>query len=183
MDDKRIVDLFFERAETALTELSEKYGKLCFAAARKFLQSEEDVQECINDTYLAVWNAIPPARPDPLLPFVLRILRNICIDRVRYNNAEKRGKYVEIVEELDLRTMDTPEQIYDAKLLSRYIDEFLAGLNRTNRLLFVRRYWYFDSFEDLAAATGLRPGAVRTRLSRLRTKLIGYLGEQGVYLF
>lgn len=182
MEDSMIVDLFFERSESAITELSIKYGPICLRTAENITLSKEDAQECVNDAYLGVWNAIPPTRPDPLLAFLLRIVRNISINRVQYNNAVKRGgRYQELKEELSgcFSTQDT-EAMYEAKLLSGYIEEFLDELSRTNRLLFVRRYWYLDSYEALAAATGLRQGAVRTRLARLRQQLKQYLLKRGI---
>lgn len=183
MDDSTIIELFFERSENAITELSEKYGGICLNTAENITLSREDAQECVNDAYLGVWNAIPPAQPNPLLSFVLRIVRNLSISRVQYNNALKRGgRYQECVDELSecLSTQDTPEERYNAKLLSGYIEEYLDQLSRTNRLLFVRRYWYLDSYEALSAVTGLRQGAVRTRLTRMRQQLKQHLLERGV---
>ena len=185
MDDNEIIDLFFQRSENAIMELATKYGHICMNTAMNITQSREDAQECVNDSYLGVWNTVPPEHPNPLLVYVLRIVRNISINRVRYNNAVKRGgRYQECLDELDgcLCSGETPEDVYDAKLLSGYIEDFLDGLSRTNRLLFVRRYWYLDSLDDLVAATGLRYGAVRTRLTRLRQQLKRYLSNRGVHV-
>ena len=183
MDDSMIIELFFQRSENAISELSSKYGPLCLRTSVNITNNVEDAQECVNDAYLGVWNAIPPRRPGSLSAYVLRIVRNISINRVRQNNALSRGgRYQEVQEELVecVIAQNTTEEIYDAKLLSGYITEFLGGLSRINRLLFIRRYWYLDSYEDLSAATGLREGAVRTRLSRLRQQLKCYLGKRGV---
>lgn len=185
MQDNAIIDLFYERSEMAITELSSKYGQICLNTAENITQSREDAKECVNDAYLGVWNTIPPTRPASLLAYVLRIVRNISINRVKFNNAEKRGgRYQESLEELKdcLSSSDTPEKLYDAKELSLYIEQFLEGLSHTNRLLFVRRYWYLDSFEMLAVATGLGQGAVRTRLTRLRQQLKQFLMEKGIVL-
>lgn len=128
MDDSAILDRFFERSENAIMELSAKYGRICLNTAEKITLSQEDAQECVNDAYLGVWNVIPPERPNPLLAYVLRIVRNISINRVRYNNAAMcRGRYQECLDELDgnLSTRETPEDAYGAKLLSSYNEEFL----------------------------------------------------------
>lgn len=185
MDDNAIIELFFERSENAIVELSAKYGLICIRTAENITFNKEDAQECVNDAYLGVWNAIPLARPKPLLSYVLRIVRNVSINRVQHNNAlKRRSGYQECLDELEaeLTSSETPETVYDAKLLSGYIEEFLDGLSRTDRLLFVRRYWYLDSFGELAAATGLRQGTVRTRLTRLRQRLKQHLFNQGVHV-
>lgn len=185
MEDDKIIDLFFSRTESAITELSTKYGKLCFATAQNITGNAEDAMECTNDAYFAMWNAIPPARPKPLLSFLLRIVRNLSINRATYNQAQKRNcGFTECIDELrNLCSLsDTPDAIFDEKELSRHINDFLAGLDTTNRLLFIRRYWYMDSYEDLSFSTGLRQGTIRTRLSRLREQLRKYLNKRGVSL-
>lgn len=185
MEDKRIIELLFARSETAITALSQKYGRICMGVASNILWSPEDAEECVNDAYLAVWDTIPPEKPNPLLSFVLRIVRNISINRVKYHSAQKRaGNYQECFEELMecVSGSSTPEEVYDARELSGYIEEFLDGLSKTNRLLFVRRYWYQDSFDDLSHITGLRPVAIRTRLFRLRERLKEFLLKRGVII-
>lgn len=183
MEDGRIVELFFERSEDAIMQLSNKYGKVCMKTAYNILYNQEDSEECVNDSYLAVWNAIPPKKPNPLLAFLLRIVRNIAINRYEYNHAQKRkGNYEECLDELEwmIATKDTPDEQYDMSLLSSYIDEYLDTLNKRNRMIFVRRYWYMDSCADIAKMTGMRENAVRTRLSRLRKTLKDFLVERGV---
>jgi len=185
MDDNQIINCFFDRSEDAIQMLSVKYGGICAHTAQNILENEEDAQECINDAYLAVWNTIPPARPQSLLSYLLRILRNISLNRRAYNQAAKRaGNFQVCIDELQwcLAGGDPPDELYDAKLLSDYLNDFLSGLSKPDRLLFVRRYWYMDSYEYLARNLGISPGAVRTRLSRLRQKLKHYLSERGVTL-
>ena len=185
MQDDAMIELFFDRSENAIGELSVKFGRICMNTAENITQSREDAEECVNDAYLGVWNTIPPTRPTSLLAYVLRIVRNISINRLKQNKAGKRGGgYQESLEELQnhLCSSETPESLYDAKELTGYIEGFLGELSRTNRLLFIRRYWYLDSFENLSMATGLREGAVRTRLTRLRQQLKIYLIDQGVYV-
>ncbi len=185
MLDSKIIALFFARSEQAIPELEKKYGAACHRTARNILGNEQDAQECVNDAYFGVWNSIPPHDPEPLSPFVLRIVRNISIRRLQRNRAEKRaGNYQECFEEISgcVADTETPESVYHAWELKCYIEEFLDGLSRTNRLLFIRRYWYLDSLKGLAGATGLSEGAVRTRLSRMRQQLKEQLLEKGVVL-
>ncbi len=183
MDDSRIIDLFFERSEKAISELSLKYGGICLKVATNVLRNHQDAEECVNDSYLGVWNEIPPKRPNPLLAFVCRLVRNISINRYEYNSAQKRkGIYDVCLDELQecISSNETVESEYSANELSRLIDEHLDTLDNTNRMVFVRRYWYMDSFKDISSASGLSEGAVRTRLSRLRNNLKEFLESRGI---
>lgn len=183
MDDTRIIELFFERSDKAVSELSAKYGKLVRKIAENTLHNREDAEECVNDTYLGVWEAIPPQRPDSLLAFVCRIARNISINRYRRDSSRKRGgNYDVCFEELQecISSNETAESRYEAGELSSLIDEFLDTLDKKNRMLFVRRYYYMDPFSDIASAAGIGEGAVRTRLSRLRGRLKKFLESRGV---
>ena len=185
MQDSSIIALFLQRSERAIGELARKYGAACSRTANNILGNREDAEECVNDSYLAVWNTVPPQQPDPLIAYVLRIVRNISLKRLKRNTAAKRaGNYQECYEELSgcIASHDTPESIYNAKQLTLYIENFLSGLSSTNRYLFVRRYWYLDSARDLARATGLTEGTVRTRLSRMRQQLKEMLLEKEVLL-
>lgn len=183
MEDSQIIELFFNRSEGAIQELSAKYGRLCLSTAQNITGNTQDAQECTNDAYWALWNAIPPARPKPLLSFLLKIVRNLSMNRVAYNHAQKRYcGYDECIEELNdvCSPKTTPEAIYDEKELAKHIGEFVARLDRTNRMLFIRRYWYMDSYETLSAVSGLRQGAIRTRLSRIREQLRKFLLQRGI---
>ena len=185
MQDSNIIALFLQRSERAIGELARKYGAACSRTANNILGNRQDAEECVNDSYLAVWNMVPPQQPDPLIAYVLRIVRNISLKRVQHNAAAKRaGNYQECYEELSgcIASHDTPESLYNARQLTLYIEDFLSGLSSTNRYLFVRRYWYLDSARDLAKATGLTEGTVRTRLSRMRQQLKEMLLEKEVLL-
>lgn len=185
MQDSSIITLFRQRSERAIEALERKYGAACSRTANNIIGNREDAEECVNDSYLAVWNTIPPQEPDPLVAYVLRIVRNISLKRVQHNAAAKRaGNYQECYEELSgcIASHDTPESIYNARQVTAYIEDFLYDLSSTNRYLFVRRYWYLDSTRDLAKATGMAEGAVRTRLSRLRQQLKEVLLEKEVLL-
>ena len=183
MEDERIIDLFFERSEQAITELSNKYGKVFMKVAMNALGSAPDAEECVNDAYLGLWNAIPPAKPNPLLPFACRIVRNKSIDR--YNSKgfrHSQNGYEECLEELEavLETKESVEDEVDGKLLSGYIDEFLSTRNEIDRMIFVRRFFYMDSCKEIANASGLSYNAVRTRLSRIKADLKPFLKEKEV---
>lgn len=183
MEDREIVDLFFQRSEKAITELAAKYGGISMNTAYNILGNREDAEECVNDSYLGVWNAVPPKKPDPLLAFLLKIVRNIAINRCKFNSRQKRHhSYDECIDELEysLASRESVEQELEAAELTKYIENFLDTLNKTSRLLFIRRYWYVDSYEALAQLTGLRENAIRTQLSRIRSKLKKYLRERGV---
>lgn len=185
VEDNKILDLLFARSEQALVEITRKYGKLCLQVANNILGNHADAEECVNDAYLALWNAIPPQRPQSLLAFLLRIVKNICINRYEYNTASKRNSnYTVCLEEIAycIPASTSPEEELEASLTTAYIQEFLDTLSRKDRVLFVRRYWYFDAPSQLAALTGMREGTIRVRLCRMRDKLRKYLEERGVKL-
>lgn len=185
MLDKNIVALFLGRSDQAIPELDKKYGAVCNRTANNILGNRLDAEECVNDAYFGVWNTVPPQEPDPLVAYVLRIVRNISLKRLEHNLAAKRaGNYQECYEELSgcIASHDTPESVYNARQVTLYIEDFLSGLSRTNRILFVRRYWHMDSIKTLSNITGLTEGTIRTRLSRLRQQLKEELVEKGVTL-
>lgn len=183
MEDERIIDLFFERSEQAITELSDKYGRVMTKVAMNALGSMPDAEECVNDAYLGLWNAIPPARPNPLIAFACRIVRNISINRYYSKGFEhRRNGYEECLEDLEavLGTKESVENEVEGKLLSGYIDEFLNTRNEIDRMIFVRRFFYMDSCKEIANASGLSYNAVRTRLSRIKADLKPFLKEKEV---
>ena len=184
MEDSQIIDLFFARDEEAIGAVDAKYGRLCRDLSRRILADDRDAQECVSDAYLGLWNAIPPQRPDPLLAFLCRLVRNISITRYHYNTAAKRSSQYEVaLEELEhtLAAPETPETVLERKELTRLLNAFLSGLSRQDRVIFLRRYWFADSYAQIAARTGLREGTVSARLTRLRKKLRQFLEEQEVY--
>ena len=182
MDDSKIVDLFFARSEQAITELSNKYGKLCMRVADNILGCKLDAEECVNDAYLGAWNTIPPQKPNPLQAYICRIVRNIAITRYHANTAAKRNSHYDVaLEELEhcLFSPQTPESMLHAKELSHLLDRFLSNLDPRSRVMFVRRYWYADSVADIADAFRMRPNSVSVQLSRLRNKLRKFLIQEG----
>ncbi len=182
LQDSQIIDLFFERSEKAITELSAKYGKACMKISYNILNNREDAEECVNDSYLAVWDKIPPAKPDPLIAFVLKIVRSISIDKLRYNTRDKRNStYTACFDELSFRTADknSVESHVEEKFITEYIDEFLEKTNKESRIIFIRRYFFMDTYEDISRLTGLTESAVRKRVSRTKNDLMKHLKERG----
>ena len=182
MEDSKIIALFFDRSEQAITELSSKYEKLCMRIADNILGNEQDAEECVNDAFLGVWNTIPPQNPNPLKAYICRIVRNIAITRYHANTALKRNSHYDVaLEELEycLFATNTPESTLHAKELSRLLDRFLSTLDTRSRVMFVRRYWYGDSVADIAAAFRVRPNSISVQLSRLRSKLRKFLIQEG----
>lgn len=183
MEDARIIDLFYERSEQAVSELDRKYGAAVRKTAANILRDREDAEECVNDTYLGVWNSVPPHRPEPLGSYVCRIARNIAVSRLRANTAARRSGGVELV--LDELAECVPASVdlegeLEARELLAAIERFLSTLSYDDRFLFVRRYWYADSVKEIAAAVHSRENRVAVRLFRLREKLQKFLMKEGL---
>ena len=179
MEDQRIVELFFARSEQAVVELDKKYGNLLFRISDNILHSDEDAAECVNDAYLGVWNAIPPARPNPLCAFVCRIARNLSLKKYRERTAQKRGPALPLEELANCIPTSSAEEAVSARELGRTICRFLEGLDQESRVLFLRRYWFSDPVKDIALRLGVSENAVSARLRRLRVRLQQYLQEEG----
>ena len=183
MEDSQIIALFIERSEQAIAELDRKYGSAVKRTAANILSDRLDVEECVNDAYLGVWNSIPPQRPSPLVSYVCRIARNLAVNRWHANTARKRSANYELVlDELEdcLPSGADVETELEAKELTAAIDRFLAAQSREDRFLFVRRYWYADPVSELAALTGSSADRVSVRLFRLREKLRKTLTKEGL---
>jgi len=183
LDDSKIVELFFERSEQALLELSDKYGSICNKVADNILNNRQDSEECVNDAYLAVWNTIPPQKPDPLLSYVCRIVRNLALKKYHENTAKKRNSFYDVA--LDELTDCIPASVsvedeLAAKEVAGMINSFLAALDQQNRVIFVRRYWHADSMEELAALFHRSKHYISVRLSRIRKALKQYLETEGI---
>lgn len=184
MEDTQIIGLFLARNEDAIGAVDAKYGRLCRDLSRRILNDDRDVQECVSDAYLGLWNAIPPQRPNPLLAFLCKLVRNISITRHYYNTAAKRSSQYEIaLEELEhsLASPETPETVLERKALTRLLEEFLSGLSKQDRVIFLRRYWFADSYAEIGDRVALREGTVSVRLSRMRKKLRHFLEQKEVF--
>jgi len=183
MDDEKIVQLYWDRDERAIPATAEKYGNYCNAIAQNILANREDAEECVNDTYLRAWNSMPPHRPGILSAFLGKITRNLALNRLRQNGAEKRGGSAvnAVLEEIGefLSDADTVETEINRKELVRAMDRFLDGLPADKKSIFVCRYWYFDSISDIARRCRMTENGVSVTLHRLRLKLRNYLSERG----
>ena len=176
MNDQDIIDLYFARNEQAIAETDKSYGKVCMQVSMNILDSRPDAEECVSATYLKPWNAIPPTRPQSLCAFVCRIARNLSLSRLRDLRRQKRNQ--ELTLSLDELEACIPA-VEDAGELSTLLNDFLEGLDETNRVLFMGRYWYSYAIDDLAAQMGLTDKAVYMRLHKTREKLRAYLAERG----
>lgn len=183
MDDSQIILLLQQRDPDGLQHLTKKYGPYCRAIAANILSSSEDVEECINDAFFQVWNAIPPTLPDNLGAFVGKVTRNCAFNRHRDNRAAKRGggNLLPIMEEMGQIVSGalSPDDIYAAKELSAAINAFLETLPPWKRYIMVRRYWYSDPVQMIAKTCHRSESYVSMTLTRLRRKLSTYLKERG----
>ncbi len=182
MDDKAIIAGLTARIEDTLHILSQRFGRSLQHLALNILGNPRDAEECVNDTYLALWNAIPPAKPDPLAGYVMRTGRNLALKKLRQNSAQKRdSRYDLSLDELaGALSGGTPEEIVEAQELGRAIDQFLDTLNKENRILFLRRYWFGDSVQTIAKNRSMTVNSVSVRLNRIRSKLRTYLIKEGL---
>lgn len=183
MEDKQILQLLWERSEKAITALSSQFGRRLHQLAMNILSVPEDAEEAVNDTYLAVWDAIPPAKPEPLCAYVYKIGRNTALKKLRHRSAQKRqGGYELCLEELS-EVLPGPDlqQTLDSRALGKLIDAFLAKLDTESRRLFLRRYWYGDSVRSLSRELGLSENVISVRLHRIRKKLKEHLEQEGFW--
>ena len=186
MEDDRIVELYWARDEAALNETSLKYGSFIYAIAQNVLSSAQDSEECVNDTYLNAWNSIPPARPSSLKAFLAKIVRNLALDRWRTSNAKKRGEgniALAFEEMEDLSDGSSQEDsIIEGMILKEVLEKFVDGLDTRERRIFLKRYWYFMSINEIAADLAEGESKVKMTLLRLRRRLKEKLEEEGVSL-
>ena len=182
MEDEAIVALLWNRSPQAIEELDKKYGRLCHKLANNIVNSREDAEECVNDAYLGVWNAIPPARPHPLRAYLVKVVRNVAWKVCERRQAAKRSGCTVALEELEgcLTDGKTVEDEVETRELARLIEAFLDTLTAKERVIFMRRYGFLDSYGEIARRVGISEKNVSVRLSRMRRKLRDYLGEQEV---
>lgn len=183
MDDREIIALFFERSEKAITELSNKYGAVCSKVAFNILNNKQDSEECVNDAYLGVWNTVPPQNPNPLISYICRIVRNLAVKKYHANTAIKRNSIYDVaLSELEncFPSSEAADDEFNAAETAKIIDRFLETLNQENRIIFIRRYWYSDSIEDIAKQFNMSSHNISVRLFRTREKLRKHLLKEGV---
>ena len=186
MLDAKIVELFFERNESAIKETEKKYGKYLYKIAYNILRDKQDCEESVNDTYLAAWNSIPPQKPQTLSRYLAKLTRRISIDKLRTSKRCRRipTEYTLSLSELDevVSSENDTESEAELNLLIECINEFLKGINDTERNLFVGRYYFCDSVKELAKYCGVTETNAKTILSRTRSKLKEYLIKEGFEL-
>lgn len=184
MTDRKIVELYFARSESAISETDKKYGSYFRRLAASVLGNEQDSEECVNDTYMKLWETIPPQKPDKLGAFAARIVRNIALNTVTRLSALKRGgsgsdtAFDEIAD--CLPSGENVERTVDSRELARIIERFLGTLGREKQLIFMKRYWYFESVSDIAAELNISESKVKMSLKRTRDRLREFLGKEGV---
>lgn len=186
MDDRLIVQMYLDRDENAIRESENKYARYLHSVAYRLLNDLSDTEECVNDTWLGAWNSIPPNKPEDLRTYFAKITRRLSIDRIRSRMADKRGKgeYALSIEELEecISGGDDPvAHEVEAKDLSQAVDRFLRTLPETQRIIFMRRYWFAEPMAEIAERFGFKETRVRTLLFRARMKLRTYLEEEGYY--
>lgn len=182
---KRILDLLNARSEQAIEEMKTHYGGLCSSIAGRILDSREDVDEIINDTFLSVWNSIPPNQPLSLPAYISRIIRRNALNRLEYNRAKGRNEAMTLcMDELELvyPAGRSPEETLESKQITQVINGYLATLSRQNRIIFVRRYYCMDSTAQIAELTGMTDTAIRSRLLRMRAELRAKLEKEDIFV-
>lgn len=184
MDDKQIVDLFWERSEKAIFETQKKYGRYCHYISYNILHSDEDAEECVNDTLAKAWNTIPPSKPNHLPAFLGKIIRNLSLDRYEKYHAEKRG-YGQVSCALDELQECLPGSnntlcIAEDMVLREALNTFLLSLPTAKRKIFMRRYWYFSTIKEISTDYQISESKVKMILLRTRNSLKAFLEKEGV---
>lgn len=182
MDDLRIIELYFERDEQAIKETDVKYGKLCHSIAYNILNNYEDSEECVNDTYMGVWNTIPPTRPSNFMSFVCKIARNLSLKRLEFMNREKRS--ADVLLSLDELAAVLPDERFAPDVndydVGKLISKFLRMQKEDARNVFIRKYFFFDSIAEIVERFGFTESKVKNMLFYTRNKLRDYLIKEGV---
>jgi RNA polymerase sigma-70 factor (ECF subfamily) len=185
VEDEQIIALYFQRNEAAITETAKKYGAFCRRLAVQILTIPADAEECVNDTYLQAWNAIPPQRPEKLGAWLGRVVRNNAYNLWKKNHRKKRYDGMEqLFSELAdcIPSPITVERELDGQELTAFLNDWLGTLSKDDRALFLRRYWNGESVQALAARTGVSPAKMAKRMYRLRQNLRAALEKEGYSL-
>ncbi len=185
VDDLRIIELLFERSELGVEQIVKKYGDAMFTVSYNILRNREDAEECVNDSYLNIWNSIPPTKPNSLYAFVCGIARNLSLTRYKHNKAEKRDRSgdagLEEIADIIPSGVSISDEI-EREELSNMLNTWLGKLDRDNLYIFVRRYWYMDKVSDIARNLRFTEAAVYLRLDRMKKSLYKYLSERGAFI-
>ncbi len=183
MNDEKIIELFFARDEQALRETQDKYSGLCFYIASNFLEFKEDREECVNDSLLALWNSIPPEKPESFSAYISEVVRRQAVNKSRSNNAWKRGRNVQIVGEEFLSLVDDGTDLaaeFEARRAGEVISRFLRGSGKTERNIFIWRYWLGMTVPQISKQTGYGESRIKMILHRMRRRLADELGKEGI---
>jgi len=181
MDDASLVALLFDRDEYAVAKLAAEYGSYCFRIAMNILGNTEDAEEVVNDVYQRAWQSIPPQKPDDLRAYLAKIARNLAYNRIEAASTEKRRAMGTLVyDELDEVLSSEDENVVDRLAISKALNSFLSSLDKNDRILFVKRYFYNEAMDMLAREFATTRGAVKVKLYRLRKQLKRYLEAEGV---
>ena len=184
MNDINIIELYFARDEQAIKQTDIKYGRLCHSIAYNILKNDEDSKECVNDTYIGLWNAIPPAKPDNFKAFICKIARNLSLKRLESMSRQKRANST-LISIDELAEILPDESIADNKSdedIAKLISCFLKTQKEDVRKIFIRKYYFFDSVSDIALRYSFSESKVKSILHRTRAKLKDYLIKEGVKL-
>lgn len=182
MEDSKIMDLFLARNEDAIRNTADTYGRRLFALADNILKNDQDAEESVNDTYMRAWDTIPPQRPRHFFAYLAKICRHFALDKLDWKRAGKRkAEVVSLTQEME---NCIPDPIRDRELageaLGQLLDTFLKGLTPENRMVFMRRYWYFDTIAEIAVRFGISEAAVQMRITRTKAKLAAFLEKEGI---
>ena len=184
MEDAAIVDLYWRRSDQAISETDRKYGRYCHTIAYNICASNEDAEECVNDTWFSAWNLMPDKRPSVLSTFLGYITRNFALNRYKARTSKKRGggETPLALDELEecIPTVISIEQLYEEKELETAIDAFVSTLPQTDRRMFIARYWFLESVAEISKRLGYSQSKVKSSLYRSRGKLRTYLQEEGL---
>ena len=184
MEDKQIIQLYFNRSEQAIEETSSKYGKLTRSVSYRIVRNEEDTDECVSDTYMALWNTIPPENPDPFAAYICKLARNISVKKLRYKTADKRNSFYDVsigeLEEVLTANSDVHKEI-EAKELQASINTFLKTLKKTDRVIFVKRFLFNMTLEEISEETGYSKNYINVHLHRTKDRLKAHLTKEGYY--
>ena len=181
MEDEKIIQLFWDRDQSAIAESDRKYGNYCFTVANRILFCREDSLECVSDTWHNAWRAIPPEKPTKLQAFFARITRNLALDRYSYHNAQKRNIRLETVMDEYWQCIPSEEMLLDEQMILKdLINCFLGTLDKQTRIIFLQRYWYVCSVREIARSMGLSESNVNVILHRTRNNFRLYLQKEGI---
>ena len=183
MDDEKIIELYWQRSDLAITATADKYGLYCRTVANNILHNESDSEECLNDTYFNAWKSIPPNRPNSLKAYLATITRNVALNMYDRFRAKKRNGELNDIKDEFFECLPSPDlNIADELMLKESINGFLGSLSHGVRVIFMQRYWYALSINEIALRAGMSVSNVKVILHRTRKEFRSYLEKEEIYL-